>query len=364
METCKRVVARPVLKLPLHFINREFIFSAFLVCAFILTKSAVSLLLQECKRGHHEYPFVVQTVSVSAFVLQLVFYALQTMLSLGFIQGLTTLAVSSREMAPAIFYSALVALSQLLQTISLDYIDASLYIVLMQMTLVLVALGDRFIMKRQATFVLWCLVFAQTGIVICYVRSQSAYNMATQHNATTNSSGQVGDDGSQVIGAAVQAMGIAVCLTAECCSATGCILQQQFMQVAKPGLLVSIKLWYQHFFGVIVILMTTTLDWRNVDRIMRNGFFDGWDQQVFVTMLCMWLYAAVASAVTAYLSALTGAMAAAMVVVVISLFELFYHGKVLTILQFSLIVALVVNSGAYTRQKELLNNSAAKKKKV
>jgi len=325
-------------KLQLTLKHKEFLFSAFLIWAFIAAKSALSLMLQECKRGRREYPFIVQTVSASAFVLQLMFYAWQTTNDLGFIQGLMTLCGSWKDMAPAMFYSALVALSGLLQAISQNYIDASLYIVLMQLTLVLVALGDRFVLKKEATFVLWCLVFVQTGIVICYVRTESTHKTVTQQFA-----------------AALQIMGIAVCLCAEGCSAVGAILQQKFVQVAKPGLPLSIKFWYQHFFGVIVILSTIFFDWKNVERIKQHGFFDGWDRQVFLTMICMWLYALAASSLTAYLSALTGAMSAAMVVIVISLFEVRYHGKVLTGFQIFLIAALVINSAAYTKQKEKHN---------
>mmetsp|Transcript_91900 Transcript_91900/g.176949 ORF Transcript_91900/g.176949 Transcript_91900/m.176949 type:complete len:389 (+) Transcript_91900:59-1225(+) len=344
------VLKLPVLKRPvLKSINRDLVFSASLVCAFIATKSAVSLMLQECKRGHDEYPFVVQTVSVCAFLLQLVFYAWQTTYELGCIHGMMTLLSAWKDMAPAVFYSTLVALSGLLQTISQNYIDASSYIVLMQLVLVLVAFGDRFILKKEATFLLWCLVLLQTGIVISYVNTLTVHKMKTQRVAS------VGPAGSHLDSGTVHTFGIVVCLCAECCSATGCILQQQFVQVAKPGLPISIKYWYQHFFGVIVILSTTFFDWRNVERIMQHGFFGGWDRQVFLTMFCMWLYAVAASSLTAYLSALTAAMSAAMVVIVISLFEVFYRGRALSGAQFFFIVALVVNSGAYAHLKDRHN---------
>jgi len=337
----------------------ESIFSAFLICAFIAAKSAVSLMLQECRKGRQEYPFVIQTVSASAYVLTAVFYGWQTTNDLGYTQGLMTLWGSWKDMAPAVIYSTLCALSGLLQAISQNYIDASFYIVLMQLTMVLVALGDRFVLKKEATFVLWCLVFVQTGIVICYVHTESTHEKAAKPRvAIADSPVQVDNDSSQRVVAAMQVIGIAVCLCAECCSATGAILQQKFMQVAKPGLPLSIKLWYQHLFGVLVILSTIFFDWRNVERITQHGFFGGWDRQVLLTMICMWLYAVVASYVTAYLSALTGAMSAAMVVIVISLHGVVYRGKVLTGLQIFLTAALVINSVAYTKQKEKVNSSS------
>lgn len=343
MEFERLLVTKPVLKLQLKFRERESVFAAFLVCAFIASKSALSLMLEECKKGRNEYPFVVQTVSACAFVLQLMFYGWQTTNDLGCIQGYMTLRGAWNNMAPAVFYSALVALSGLLQTISQNYIDASFYIVLMQLTLVLVALGDRFIMKKESTFTLWCLVFLQTGIVICFAHTENAHKMVTKQRVAT-------------VAAAVQVTGIAICLCAECCSATGAILMQKFMQKAKPGLPVSVKLWYQHFFGLIVILITIFFDWESVIRIMLHGFFGGWDQQTFLLMLCMWLFFLSASSITAYVSALAGAMSAAMVVIVISLFEVFYRGKAITGLQIFLIAALVINSGAYTKLKEELNS--------
>jgi len=150
----------------------------------------------------------------------------------------------------------------------------------------------------------------------------------------------------------MQAVGIVVCICAECCSASGAVLQQKFLQVAKPGLPVSIKLWYQHLFGAAVIILTTFFEPGNVERIMQHGVFGGWDRQVFLTMLCLWLYALAASSVTAYLSALTGAMSAVMVVIAISLFEVFYRGKALNAPQIFLIAALVMNSVAYVQLKE------------
>merc|ERR1711972_426973 len=87
---------------------------------------------------------------------------------LGLVGGMRALVGSYKQMGPAILYSTLVALSTLLQSMSQSYIEASLYIILMQMTMVLVALGDRFIIAKVSTVTLWVLVLLQAGIVISY----------------------------------------------------------------------------------------------------------------------------------------------------------------------------------------------------
>jgi len=336
--------------------NALLAFTALLLVAFICMKSSLSILLERCGAGG-DYPFVIQTVTLVAFLCQMVFYTLQTTKELGFKGGLGALVGSHKQMGPAIFYSTLVALSTLLQSMSQSFIEASLYIILMQMTMVLVALGDRFILKKETKRSLWVILLMQAGIVIGYtlVSREKDADAASMTASTEAADGPQRGDGSQMSSGVRQAIGVGLCMLAECCSACGSILQQKFMQVAAPDLLTSIKLCYQHLFGALVMIATSLLMPSNVAKVWNEGFFVGWSALTVVTALCMWLYFLVASSVTAYISALAGAMGASVVIGVVALYEVVFAGKFLWPSQIVLMGCLFGNSFLYTYLKDKHN---------
>lgn len=334
-----------------------YLFSALLLAAFVCMKSILSILLEKSSGGGKRYPFVIQTVTLCAFVMQMIFYTWQTTLELGFKGGIKAVVGSYEQMGPAVFYSTLVALSTLLQSMSQSYIEASLYIILMQMTMVLVALGDRFVIGKVSNLSLWTLVVVQASIVISYTmvtRSRTAASAEETPPASTEQTASTSVETTDRNGVH-QVIGIALCLLAETCSAFGSILQQRFMQVAAPDLLTSIKLFYQHLFGAIVMTITFLLTPSDIARVLEEGFFVGWSTLTVATACCMWLYFLVASSVTAYVSALAGAMGASVVIGVVALYEVNFLGKSLGPLHVALMGALFCNTGLYTVLKDRQN---------
>mmetsp|Transcript_50064 Transcript_50064/g.140381 ORF Transcript_50064/g.140381 Transcript_50064/m.140381 type:complete len:374 (-) Transcript_50064:171-1292(-) len=344
-------------------------FVGFLLVAFVGAKSSLSLLLEASNVGGRGYPFALQTVNVCAFLMQVVFYFCQAARELGPIGAIHCVFSSYKKMGPAMFYSSLVAMSTLLQGLSQNYIDASVYIVLMQLTLVLVALGDRFVMKKPSAPILWCMVFMQTGIVACYTGAAELRRreLAGLHVKRTEANHilpggafptmqPVVPDGElptrQVESATSQVVGIVLCVLAEICSAGGAILQQRFLQVSSQDLLTCVKLWWQHVFGLCVLMGSSLAQPATLQLIWEGGFFAGWSALTIATAVCMWLYFLVASTVTAHVSALAGAMSSAIVVLCIAVYKAILTGEEGSLLQRALMLALVLNTCAYVHIKE------------
>merc|ERR1712216_348163 len=78
----------------------------------------------------------------------------------------------------------------------------------------------------------------------------------------------------------------------------------------------------------------------------------------------MWLYFLVASSVTAYVSALAGAMGASVVIGVVALYEVEFMGKSLGPLQIFLMCTLFCNSGLYTYLKDKHNKELVEQKVI
>merc|ERR1719221_2418532 len=111
---------------------------------------------------------------IGPFFMQIIAYTVQTCSHLGTREGLHALTSQWRYMGPAVFFSIIVSLSMLLQTLSLNYIDASTYIVLLQLVLCFVAVGERFVLGQKSTLAIWCLIILQVACVSYYQVSSLA----------------------------------------------------------------------------------------------------------------------------------------------------------------------------------------------
>merc|ERR1712194_973540 len=86
----------------------------------------------------------------------------------------------------------------------------------------------------------------------------------------------------------------------------------------------------------------------SVERILRNGFFDGWNQTTVLASCAMWLSFFTASSVTAYVSAMAGAMGSAVVVIVVAVCGDIIKGKSMAATQISVICAIACITSLYT----------------
>jgi drug/metabolite transporter (DMT)-like permease len=325
-----------------------------LLIAFVAVKGALAISLELCKSpGESEYPFTFQTLLIFPFLAQVCFYTCQTMFELGSTSAaLKAITDASADMQPALLYSTLTAFSTLLQTLSLSYIPATAYVVVMQLTLVFVALGDRFILKKPANVWLWLLVLLQA---ICVSIYQIDNILRLPHDGSAVSSGHVG--------AAKQLIGLGMCLLAETFQACGCILQQRFMQQVSKNVATSIKLLYQHLIGLAIMIISGLTQPSSLNSIIQNGFFYGWSSTAVTATVLMWLAFLASSTVTAYIGALAGSMAAAIVVVVVGAYGVMMNDDVLSGIQFLMILVIMAVSFSFAYLKDNLNKKLGEDQK-
>jgi len=325
-------------------------FSGFVLVSFVILKSSLAILLALCHPLHKEYPFVLQTVSVFPFLAQVCFYTGLTCRELGFNEGIQAVLIARKDMYPAVLYSSLTACSTLLQTLSLSYIKPSTYVVLMQLTMVLIALGDRFVLKKPSTPTIWFLVLSLATSVTIYQLDMLAHESASGANGHSAEASAVpstneGEDMTKLV------MGLAICLTAETCQAAGCILQQQFIQQASKDIGTNIKLCYQHLIGLAIMIITVLMHPHSLSRVVNDGFFYGWDHYTVATTCVMWLAFLAASTVTAYISALAGAMGGAMVVVIVGTHGVMVNGDSFSNVQCLMVVFITCTTMSLTYLK-------------
>jgi len=148
--------------------------------------------------------------------------------------------------------------------------------------------------------------------------------------------------------------GIGLCLVACIFSALGTILQQRFLQSAGAGVVVmlpSVKLLYQHLIGFVLMLVALFSQPAAVKVILEKGFFHGWNETTVCASVAMWLSFFVASSVTAYVSAMAGAMGSAVVVIVVGLCGSLVEGHPMSTVQIAVICVIAFTTTTYTYLK-------------
>jgi len=276
---------------------------------------------------------------IGPFCMQMVCYTVQTCKELGLATGMQVLRSSWRHMGPAVLFSILVSLSMMLQTLSLNFIDASTFIVLLQLVLVFVAVGEKVVLKQSSTPLIWILIMMQAASV-------SYYEVSAVEGSSTGGSGPKKDMTRQLIG---MSLVLAACV----CSALGTILQQRFLQSASGTvvLLPSVKLFYQHVIGFILMVVALVSNPTSMASIMSDGFFHGWSSTTVLTAVVMWLSFFAASSVTAYVSAMAGAMGSAVVVIVVGVCGSIVKGQPMAPAQIAVICAIAFITTSYTYLK-------------
>ena len=230
----------------------------------------------------------------------------------------------------------------LLQTQSLAYIDASTAVVLSQAAILFVAVFDALIFGNYPTAALALITLLQGAFV-------SLFNLLGQPEATAGGRASEGE---------AYALGIVMCGLSAVCSALGSILQQHFLQRKAPDMPLDAKLFYQHIIGFLVMVTALLSKPDARARLLQQGFFDGWNEWTYICSAGMWVYFWTASAVTAQISAMAGAMGAAVAIVLTGVGESLVFGKSLAGPQRVLMAAICCNALLYAAFKKRAREAA------
>lgn len=338
--------------------------SGLLLAAFTVVKSSISILLMAARGGSEDgFPFLFETVLVFPFTMQAIFYTSQTCADMGFRKGIFCIRCAFSSMGPCLFYGCFVVGTTLLETYSLQFILPSTFVVLKQLTMVCIALGEVIVFSAKPSSRAWMLIFFQ---VVCVALFQYSAHLPSLHSVIRHIP-SVFLGGATVplhkhanmnlvethtfLGMTVWAAGMTACLISVATGACGSILMQRFMQRQAQHIPVSIKLLYQHVIelGLVMIVVHSRSDDRY--RLWHNGFFSGWNHWTYVVTVVMWVAFLAGSAISANISAIAGAFAIAVSVALTGMMECFIFGRSFSPIQFVLMAMVCMNAMLYTRER-------------
>lgn len=267
--------------------------SGLLLLLFVFIRSSHQLLLVVARNGSEEgFPFLFETVLMIPLALQTALYAAQACKDFGFRQGLSAIKSAAPRMGPCAFYSIFIVLTNTLETYCLQFIPASLYIVLKQLAMVVIAIGEVIFLAAKPSGVAWLLIFSQALCVglfqVSSVESKSADNAAMDSVSFFT-------------------LGVLTCVISSFTGGLGNTLQQRFFQSQAKGVPLSVKLFYQHLFALVFLVIMFVARPDNRNRLATEGFFGGWNRWAVIVCLNKWCRFYSASAISAYISALAGA---------------------------------------------------------
>eukprot|EP00929_Paragymnodinium_shiwhaense_P028545 TRINITY_DN16521_c0_g1_i3.p1 TRINITY_DN16521_c0_g1~~TRINITY_DN16521_c0_g1_i3.p1 ORF type:complete len:334 (+),score=85.28 TRINITY_DN16521_c0_g1_i3:175-1176(+) len=320
---------------------------------FILLRSAQSLLTRAARGDSSDgFAFLTETMLFFPFIAQSGFYLLQLRTEVGSTEKFTrTLRSSLGELQPCVVYSVLIAVTNLLQTQCLAYLDASTFVVLNQGAIVFVAVFDALLFGNYPTISLTAVTLAQ-GLAVCLFNWLGQLESADEKKQEPNEAFM---------------FGVILCVISVIMSALGSSLQQRFMQRQALSVPLAAKLFFQHIFGFAVMLSVLLCKTDARTRLIANGFFGGWNRWTYVTSACMWLYFWSASKVTSEISAMAGAMGAAVAIVFTGVGECLFFGTSLSFPQQVVMVAICANALLFTivkrKAKEAADEAKAAKNK-
>lgn len=318
--------------------------SAILLVAFTCIKSSISLLLAAAKDGEG-FPFLFETLLFFPFAMQAIFYTVQTCWMLNIMPGLSAIRAAAASMAPCAFYSGFVTSTTLLETYSLQFIPPSTFVILKQLTMVVIAIGEVVFFTARPSRSSWFLIFCQAFCVGLF-----QYSASSEASSKSDAAGE-----SVSIGAAAPidhfATGVTACLASVATGGFGAIMQQRFMQKQARAVPVSVKLFYQHIFEFVLVIVILLLRSANRSRLWSEGFFSGWNHWAAIVTVTMWFSFLFASAVSAYISALAGAFAVAVSVALTGALEFSLFGRTFSKEQFTLMGMVCFIAMLYTKER-------------
>jgi len=364
--------------------------SGFILGAFTVIKSSISILLMASRKGSTiGFPFLFETVLVFPFTMQVIFYTSQTCSALGLKSGIAAIRAALPFMGPCVFYASFIVCTTLLETYSLQFISPSTFVVLKQLTMVCIALGEVLVFATKPSNRAWMLIVAQ---VFCVALFQYSAHLPAVHSSTSNllevphhipsvslggitavlshpyaQLNLVGERESErtVLGMSVWAAGMTACMISIGTGACGSILAQRFMQTQARNVPVSIKLLYQHFIELLLVAVVVQSRTEDRIRLMNNGFFGGWNHWTCIVTMVLWLAMLSGSAISSYISAIAGAFAIAVSVALTGVLECAIFGRSFSSVQFILMAMVCTIAMLYTRERiGMLSNGDPEKQKL
>jgi len=303
--------------------------SAAVLVSFCVARAFSMLMMAMCRQGHNGFPFLFETLLVFPFTMQCVFYSIQTFMQCGFWKGLGHMWSGLAHIVPCLVYSICMSCSPLLETYSMQYLSPSMCVVLKQLVLVNVAIGEVLVFGEKPSKTAWALILGMMGFVALFQQVST--------NATPKS--EAGD----------LIKGIVPMLIATAIGGAGGILQQKFMQRQAQSVPTPVKLLYQHVIALILVPCLIAMNPEARHRILTDGFFAGWNSYAYLTSCCMWLWFLGASMCTAYVSAMAGCFSSAVSVVLTGLLEVVFLGHHMSYIQFTLMIVICVTAVVYTQ---------------
>lgn len=353
--------------------------SGLLLATFTVVKSSISVLLMVARGGSQEgFPFLFETVLVFPFAMQAIFYTGQTCMALGIGPGIKAIRAASSSMGPCLFYAVFITSTTLLETYSLQYIYPSTFVVLKQLTMVGIALGEVLLFAVRPSTRAWVLICAQVLCVALFqysVHAPSSPHPQRHHIPSVTLGGHpvvVHKHPSMnlveihtVLGMTAQAAGLTACLLSVGTGACGSLLAQRFMQRQAKHVPVSVKLLYQHVIELLLVVMVVHSRTEDRHRLWREGFFAGWNHWTCVVTVTMWFAFLSGSAISSYISAIAGAFAIAVSVALTGLLECFLFGHFFSQFEFVLILMVCVIAMLYTKERlALISREDPEQKKL
>lgn len=355
-------------------------FSGFVLAAFTVIKSSISIILMAARAGSTDgFPFLFETILVFPFTMQVVFYASLTCADLGCKRGLAAIRAASPSMGPCVFYASFIVSTTLLETYSLQFISPSTFVVLKQLTMVCIALGEVLAFATKPSNKAWMLILLQVLCVALFQYSSHlpSLDSSSSHHAHMPSVFLGGTpavhrhaslnlvDMHTVLGMSVWAAGMTACLISVGTGACGSILAQRFMQRQAKHVPVSVKLLYQHAIELCLVLVVVQSRTEDRHRLMINGFFGGWNHWTCIASVAFWFAMLTGSAISSYVSAIAGAFAIAVSVALTGLLECAIFGRSFSVLQFVLMVMVCMIAMLYTQERvAMLSSEDPEQKKL
>jgi len=327
--------------------------SGLLLAVFTCIKSSIGLLLKAARDGRKDgFPFLFETLLIFPFVMQALFYTAQTCAALGALRGIRAIVSAAPSMVPCLFYSWFITSTTLLETYSLQFLPPSMFAVLKQLTMVTIAVLESLILAARPSCVCWLLIAGQATCVATFQYISTAPAWAS---AVTDHAGSAATESDAGL-----AVGVITCLISVLTGGLGSVLQQRFMQRQAKAVLVSVKLLYQHVIELMLVLVLLGARFESAQRsgaprglssLFAGGLLEGWNRWAYVVSAGMWLSFLAASSVSAYVSAIAGAFAVAVSVVLTGTFEFLFFGHRFSATQFALMCCICTIAIFYTRER-------------
>lgn len=339
--------------------------SGLLLSTYTIIKSSISLLLMAARQGSTDgFPFLFETVLIFPFAMQAIAYTSQTCMTLGFKSGFEAIKAASSSMGPCLFYACFIVSTTLMETYSLQFISPSTFVVLKQLTMVVIAIGEVLVLSVKPSQRAWMLIFAQVLCVALFQYSVAQPQGETHHIPSVIIGGTpslpvhrhasltlVAEQERTILGMSVWASGMTACMISIGTGGFGSILQQRFMQRQAKHVPVSIKLLYQHVLELFLVMVVVQSRTEDRHHLWTNGFFSGWNHYTFVVTVTMWFAFLCGSAISANISAIAGAFAIAVSVALTGVLECVIFGRTFSQLQFGLMALVCCIALLYTRER-------------